>query len=205
MDIVNVTFVGLGVMGYPMAGFLKKNGYKVTVYNRTISKAEKWAKEYNGTASKYLRESFSNAELIFICVGRDQDLREVMEGENGILENSKDKCIIVDHTTASANIAREYSLLCRKNNKVFLDAPISGGQVGAETGQLSIMVGGDKDSFNLVKPVLKSYGKAIELSDANLLRCLLTNPLMTFKVIFGIHWEAFVLLIKGIKFYKYNT
>ena len=135
MEIKNVSFIGLGVMGYPMAGYLQKNNFKVTVFNRTISKAEKWSKEYGENFRKLL-EASKNSDAIFICVGRDEDLREVMEGSNGILENSKENVIIVDHTTASANIAREYSTKCLENNKFFLDAPISGGQAGAENGQI---------------------------------------------------------------------
>jgi len=163
MEIKNVSFIGLGVMGYPMAGYLQKNKYEVTVFNRTILKAEKWSKEYGGKFSTTLEETVKHSDAIFICVGKDEDLREVMDGTKGILENSKQETIIVDHTTASADIAKEYASKCLENNKFFLDAPISGGQAGAENGQLSIMVGGNKDAFNRVKSVLFSYGKAIEL------------------------------------------
>ena len=163
MKIKNVSFIGLGVMGYPMAGYLHKNNFNVTVFNRTISKSKKWSNEYGGRFSTTPGDAVKNSDAIFICVGRDEALREVMEGSKGIIENSKESVIIVDHTTASADIAREYSTNCLKNNKFFLDAPISGGQVGAENGQLSIMVGGDEKAFNNVKFVLNSYGKAIEL------------------------------------------
>ena len=163
MKIKKVSFIGLGIMGYPMAGYLYKNNFNVTVFNRTISKAKKWSNEYGGKFLTTPGDAVKNSDAIFICVGRDEDLREVMEGSKGILENSKENVIIVDHTTASADIAREYSTKCLKNNKFFLDAPISGGQVGAENGQLSIMVGGDEKAFNNVKFVLNSYGKAIEL------------------------------------------
>ena len=163
MKIKNVSFIGLGVMGYPMAGYLHKNNFNVTVFNRTISKAEKWSNEFGGKFLTTPGDASRNSDAIFICVGRDEDLREVMEGSTGIIENSKENVIIVDHTTASADIAREYSTKCLKINKFFLDAPISGGQVGAENGQLSIMVGGDEKAFNNVKIVLDSYGKAIEL------------------------------------------
>ena len=163
MEIKNVSFIGLGVMGYPMAGYLQKNNFNVNVFNRTISKAEKWSKEFEGSFSKTPGDACKNSDAIFICVGRDEDLREVMEGPNGILENSKKDVIIIDHTTASADIAREYALKCLKNNKVFLDAPVSGGQAGAENGQLSIMVGGDEVAFSKIKFILGSYGKAIEL------------------------------------------
>ena len=163
MEIKNVSFIGLGVMGYPMAGYLQKNNFNITVYNRTISKAEKWSKEYGGKFANTPGEASINSDAVFICVGRDEDLRSVMDGPKGILENSKQNVIIVDHTTASADIAREYNDICIKNNKYFLDAPVSGGQAGAENGQLSIMVGGDERTFNKVKFVLDSYGKAIEL------------------------------------------
>ena len=163
MKIKNIAFIGLGVMGYPMAGYLQKNNFNVTVYNRTVLKAEKWSSEYGGKYLKTPGSASKNADAIFICVGRDEDLRDVMEGPIGILENSKDNVIIVDHTTASADIAREYSSKCMENNKFFLDAPVSGGQAGAENGQLSIMVGGDIDAFNRIKFALDSYGKAVEL------------------------------------------
>ena len=163
MKIKKVSFVGLGVMGYPMAGYLQKNFLDVTVYNRTLSKAEKWKNEYNGQIANTPGEAAIKSDAVFICVGRDQDLREVMEGSDGIIENSKENAIIVDHTTASADIAREFNKKCRSLKKFFLDAPISGGQAGAENGQLSIMVGGDAKAYAAIKPTLSCYGKAIEL------------------------------------------
>jgi len=163
MKINKVSFIGLGVMGYPMAGFLQKNKLDVTVFNRTISKAEKWSNEHSSKYATTPGEAVKNSDAIFICVGRDEDLKEVMEGSQGILENSKIGSIIVDHTTASADIAREYSKKCLHLNKYFLDAPISGGQAGAESGKLSIMVGGNEYAFNQIKPILLNYGKAIEL------------------------------------------
>ena len=158
-----VTFIGLGVMGYPMAGHLKKNNIEVTVYNRTSSKSDKWVGEYGGFSESTPGNASQNSEIIFICVGKDSDLREVMEGEEGILKNVRENTIIVDHTTASANIAREYFEICKNHNLHFLDAPVSGGQAGAENGKLSIMVGGEKEPFAIVEPVLLSYGKAVEL------------------------------------------
>ncbi len=159
----NVSFVGLGVMGYPMAGHLKKNGYNVTVFNRTETRAKKWVEEHGGNIGKTPKEACLNAEIVFMCVGRDEDIIEVMEGDNGILSSAKEGLIIVDHTTASAEIARTYFAKLQKRNVAFLDAPISGGQAGAENGALSIMIGGEKNDFEVVKPVLQSYGKAIEL------------------------------------------
>ena len=163
MEIKKVSFIGLGVMGYPMAGYLQKNNLEVTVFNRTITKAQKWVNEFGGKLSETPGESVINSEAVFICVGRDEDLREVMDGEKGVFQNSKEGTIIVDHTTASADIAREYYLKCSKNDKYFLDAPISGGQAGAENGKLSIMVGGDEKAFKKITPILSNYGKAIEL------------------------------------------
>jgi 3-hydroxyisobutyrate dehydrogenase-like beta-hydroxyacid dehydrogenase len=163
MEIKNVSFIGLGVMGYPMAGYLQKNQLKVSVYNRTLYKAEKWVSEYGGKLFQTPGECVKNSDAIFICVGKDEDLRDVMESSNGILKNAKEGAIIVDHTTSSANIAREFSKKCNDINIFFLDAPISGGQAGAENGQLSIMVGGDEVAFNKIKSVLSNYGKAIEL------------------------------------------
>ena len=163
MSVKNVSFVGLGVMGYPMAGHLQKNGYNVTVFNRTESKAKKWVEEYGGQMGKTPNEASLNAEIVFMCVGRDEDIIEVMEGDNGILSSAKEGFIIVDHTTASAEIARTYFAKLQKRNVAFLDAPISGGQAGAENGALSIMIGGEENDFEVVKPVLQSYGKAIEL------------------------------------------
>ena len=163
MSIKNVSFIGLGVMGYPMAGHLQNNGYNVTVYNRTTVKAEKWVEEYKGSMAKTPGEASQNSEIVFMCVGRDEDIIEVMEGEGGILSNVAEGSIIVDHTTASAEIARNYYKKLKDKKLSFLDAPVSGGQAGAENGVLSIMIGGDEKDYNTVKPVLTSYGKAVEL------------------------------------------
>ena len=163
MSIKNVSFIGLGVMGYPMAGHLQNNGYNVTVYNRTTVKAEKWVQEYKGNMAKTPGEASQNSEIVFMCVGRDEDIIEVMEGEDGILSNVAEGSIIVDHTTASAEIARNYYQKLKDKKLSFLDAPVSGGQAGAENGVLSIMIGGDEKDYNTVKPVLTSYGKAVEL------------------------------------------
>jgi len=163
MSIKNVSFIGLGVMGYPMAGHLQNNGYNVTVYNRTTAKAVKWVEEYKGNMAKTPGEASQNSEIVFMCVGRDEDIIEVMEGKDGILSNVSKGVIIVDHTTASAEIARNYYKKLIDKKLSFLDAPVSGGQAGAENGVLSIMIGGDEKDYNTVKPVLTSYGKAVEL------------------------------------------
>ena len=148
MEIKNVTFIGLGVMGYNMAGHLKKNNFNTTVYNRTTSVADKWVNEFSGIAKSTPGEAASDAQIVFICVGRDEDLVSVMEGNDGIIKNIKENTIIVDHTTASADIARKYYQKAKEKNFHFLDAPVSGGQAGAENGILSIMVGGDEEKFS---------------------------------------------------------
>ncbi len=163
MEIKNVTFIGLGVMGYNMAGHLKKNNFNTTVYNRTSSVAEKWVNEFSGNSEITIGKAVLNADIVFICVGRDEDLVSVMEGDAGTINNIKDNTIIVDHTTASADIARKYFQKAKENNFYFLDAPVSGGQAGAENGILSIMVGGDENQFSIAKPVMSSYGKTVEL------------------------------------------
>ena len=163
MKIQNVTFIGLGVMGYNMAGHLKKNNFNTTVYNRTSSVSEKWVNEFGGETKTTPGEASSNADIVCICVGRDEDLISVMEGDEGVIKNIKDNTIIIDHTTASADIARKYYQLGKESNFSFLDAPVSGGQAGAENGILSVMVGGDQDQFDNAKSVMSAYGKTIEL------------------------------------------
>jgi 3-hydroxyisobutyrate dehydrogenase len=163
MKTKNVTFIGLGVMGYNMAGHLKKNNFNTTVYNRTASVADKWVNEFSGISKTTPGQAVSNADIVFICVGRDEDLVSVMEGADGIINNIRNNTIIVDHTTASADIARKYYKQAKESNFSFLDAPVSGGQAGAENGILSVMVGGDESQFNIAKPVMSSYGKTIEL------------------------------------------
>ena len=163
MKIENVTFIGLGVMGYNMAGHLKKNNFNTTVYNRTSSVSEKWVNEFGGESKQTPGEASSNADIVCICVGRDEDLISVMEGNDGVIKNIKDKTIIIDHTTASADIAKKYYKLGKESNFSFLDAPVSGGQAGAENGILSVMVGGDQDQFDNAKSVMSAYGKTIEL------------------------------------------
>jgi 3-hydroxyisobutyrate dehydrogenase-like beta-hydroxyacid dehydrogenase len=160
---MNLSFIGLGVMGYPMAGHLQNDGHNVTVFNRTISKAQKWAAQYGGKYAATPKEAVKNSELIFICVGNDDDVRSVVYGDNGILSGVKSQTILVDHTTTSALLAREVSVAC--NNKVvkFLDAPVSGGQAGAENGALTIMIGGDEATYLKVAPILECYAKKTKL------------------------------------------
>ncbi len=150
-------------MGYPMAGFLSKAGHDVTVFNRTTSKAEKWCTEYCGNLSESPKQAAKGAEIVFICVGNDDDVREVILHEEGAIHGIEKSTIIVDHTTASARLAVEVYDEARKHEINFLDAPLSGGQAGAESGQLTIMVGGDKEIFDKVLPVMDCYAKACTL------------------------------------------
>ena len=160
---MKLSFIGLGVMGYPMAGFLSQAGHDVTVFNRTISKAEKWCTEYCGNLSESPKQAVKGAEIVFICVGNDDDVREVILHEDGAIHGLGKSAIIVDHTTASARLAVEVYNEARKHEINFLDAPLSGGQAGAESGQLTIMVGGDKEIFDKVLPVMDCYAKACTL------------------------------------------
>ena len=160
MSKEKVAFIGLGVMGYPMAGHLANAGYATTVYNRTTAKAEQWCKDYQGSWAGTPREAAEGAGFVFICVGNDDDLRSVVYGEDGVLAGIADGAILVDHTTASANVAREIS---QKSQVPFLDAPVSGGQAGAENGVLTVMVGGEQAAFDTAKPVILSYARAVEL------------------------------------------
>ena len=158
-----VSFIGLGVMGYPMAGFISKAGHNVTVYNRTKSKAEKWIKEYKGNLAETPMDAAKDCDFIFTCVGNDNDLREVTLGDKGLFKTAKKNSIYIDNTTASANIARELYKEAKAKGFDFLDAPISGGQAGAEGGTLTVMVGGDEKPFKKAQPVINCYSKKIKL------------------------------------------
>ncbi len=159
----NVAFIGLGVMGYPMAGYISKAGHNVTVYNRTYSKADKWVAEFKGTKANTPAEAADGAEYIFTCVGNDDDLREVTFGDSGIFKTIKKGAIYVDNTTASATIAREIYEFAKKNGFGSLDAPVSGGQAGAENGALTVMIGGDQADFDKVKDKINCYSKKMKL------------------------------------------
>ncbi len=163
MANLNLAFIGLGVMGYPMAGHLAKAGHAVTVYNRTGAKADAWAKEYNGDARPTPREAAGDADIVFACVGNDDDLRSVVYGDDGLLGGMKDGAIFVDHTTASAIVAREIEASASEKGAGFLDAPVSGGQAGAENGALTVMVGGDAAVFATAQPVMDAYAKSVTL------------------------------------------
>ena len=160
---MRLTFAGLGVMGYPMAGYLHKAGHDVTVFNRTTEKAEQWCMQNGGALASTPGKASSDAEIVFVCVGNDDDVREVILGDDGVLAGMPDGGIIVDHTTASATVAREVAEAAAARNIGFLDAPLSGGQAGAENGQLTIMVGGDAQVFESAEPVMDAYARAITL------------------------------------------
>ena len=159
----NVAFIGLGVMGYPMAGYISKGGHNVTVFNRTKSKAEKWIKDYKGKMAETPAEAAKDAEFIFTCVGNDNDLREVTFGDNGAFKTIKEGSVYIDNTTASATIAREIYDYAKKNNFGALDAPVSGGQAGAENGALTVMIGGDQSHFEKAKDKIDCYSKKMKL------------------------------------------
>jgi len=158
---MKVSFLGLGVMGYPMAGHLQKSGHDVCVYNRTTAKAEKWAAAYGGTYAATPEQAAKGAEIVMLCVGNDNDVREVVAGSQGILSGISEGAIIVDHTTTSSNLAKEMSALTLEKGIPFLDAPVSGGQNGAEAGEVVVMIGGDKVAVDKAIPVLDSYSKSI--------------------------------------------
>lgn len=160
---MKVAFIGLGVMGYPMAGFLKQAGHDVCVYNRTLARAEQWQQQYQGKIGLTPREAAQNADIVFSCVGNDNDLRAVVLGKDGMLAGMNTGAILVDHTTASADVARELAAICAEQGNGFLDAPVSGGQAGAENGVLTIMIGGDSVVFEKVRPVIDAYARCAEL------------------------------------------
>jgi len=158
-----VAFIGLGVMGYPMAGYISKAGHNVTVFNRTDSKAEKWLKDYKGSKADTPAKAAAGADFVFTCVGNDNDLREVTFGENGIFKTIKNGSVYIDNTTASATITIEIYDYSKKKGFGFLDAPVSGGQAGAENGALTVMIGGDQENFDKAKDVIDCYSKKMKL------------------------------------------
>ena len=161
--MVKAAFLGLGVMGYPMARHLQAKGHEVTVYNRTSAKAEKWAGETGGTTAPTPRDAASGQDIVFACVGNDDDLEEITIGPDGAFHAMAPGTVFVDHTTASATVARQLSAAAARQDFAFLDAPVSGGQAGAENGQLTVMVGGDPVAFDTAAPVIASFAKACRL------------------------------------------
>ncbi|UCH16788.1 MAG: NAD(P)-dependent oxidoreductase [Burkholderiales bacterium] len=162
-----VTFLGLGVMGAPMAGHLARAGHRVTVYNRTATKAQAWVAEYGGASAATPREAAAGAEIVFSCVGNDDDLRSVVLGTDGAFAGMTAGAVMVDHTTASAAVARELHTAARARNLQFIDAPVSGGQAGAQNGVLTVMCGGDTDPFEAVRPVVMAFARAVTLVGAS--------------------------------------
>jgi 3-hydroxyisobutyrate dehydrogenase/2-hydroxy-3-oxopropionate reductase len=162
--MAKVSFIGMGVMGYPMAGHLKlKGGHDVTVYNRTSAKAEAWAKQYDGKFAPTPAEAAKGADFVFTCVGNDDDLRSVTTGESGVLSTMKPGSVLIDNTTASAEVARELYAAAKEKGVGFIDAPVSGGQAGAENGVLTVMCGGDEAVFEKARPVIDAYARMVGL------------------------------------------
>ena len=159
----NVAFIGLGVMGFPMAGYISKAGHNVTVFNRTTSKADAWLNKYKGSKAETPAKAAEGADYIFTCVGNDNDLKEVTFGEKGIFKTISKEAIYIDNTTASATIAREIYDYSKNNGFGFLDAPVSGGQAGAENGALTVMIGGDQKDYDKAKDIIDCYSKKMKL------------------------------------------
>ncbi len=164
--MAKLSFIGLGVMGYPMAGHLAAKGHEVTVYNRTSEKSGKWVEEHGGKSAPTPREAADGAEIVMACVGNDDDLRSVVLGDDGAFAGMSKGTVFVDHTTASANVARELNAIAKEAGIGFVDAPVSGGQAGAENGQLTIMCGGDQGDYDRIEPVIESYAKMQRLLGA---------------------------------------
>ena len=158
-----VAFIGLGVMGYPMAGYISKAGHNVTVYNRTKSKAEKWCQEYKGKIAETSEDAAKDSDFVFTCVGNDDDVLDVMTGPTGILDGLSSGAVVIDHTTTSAALSKRLSKEVSFRNCSFIDAPVSGGQQGAENGSLTTMCGGDAEAFIKVKEVIESFSRAVTL------------------------------------------
>lgn len=158
---LKLAFLGLGVMGYPMAGHLQRAGHAVTVYNRTASKAAAWVSEYGGSSAATPAEAAAGADIVFACVGNDDDLRSVVLGAGGAFAGMKPGAVFVDHTTASAEVARELFAAAREQGLHFVDAPVSGGQAGAVNGALTVMCGGDVEPFAQIQPVALAFSKAV--------------------------------------------
>ena len=158
-----VAFIGLGVMGFPMAGHLKAKGYDVIVYNRTGAKADAWAQKHGGKSAPTPESAAKDADFVMTMVGNDKDVEEVILGKDGVLAGMKKGAVLVDHTTASADVARKVYAAAKAKGVPFIDAPVSGGQAGAENGKLTVMCGGDKESFERARPVMDSYARAVTL------------------------------------------
>jgi len=198
MSQQKVAFIGLGVMGYPMAGFLSKAGHETKVFNRTKAKAEQWARDYQGTACDTPKLAAEDCDIVFVCVGNDDDVRSVIYGEDGVLAGLKAGAVLVDHTTTSAELAVELAKAAKSNGNHFIDAPVSGGQAGAENGVLTIMCGGDQTIFDQVAPVMDVYAKQMTLLGENGQgqRCKMVNQICIGGILQGLS-EALLLAQKS--------
>jgi 3-hydroxyisobutyrate dehydrogenase-like beta-hydroxyacid dehydrogenase len=185
---MNVAFIGLGVMGYPMAGHLQKGGFNTCVYNRTEAKAIKWATEFGGSSAPTPKQAVAGADVVLVCVGNDEDVRSVFYGDNGILAGLAPGALVVDHTTTSAELAEELNSAVIEVGAEFVDGPVSGGQAGAENGQLSIMCGGSPAGFERAEPVFSAYGKGWQLlGDAGSgQRCKMVNQICIAGILQGL-------------------
>lgn len=198
MEQINVSFIGLGVMGYPMARHLKNAGFSTTVYNRTEAKAKQWAEDNQGQSAATPREASQGSDIVFVCVGKDDDVRSVIYGEDGVLAGLKPGAILVDNTTTSATLAVELAKACEAQGNTFIDAPVSGGQAGAENGALTVMCGGDEHTFATAKPVIQSFAKSVTLLGKNGQgqRCKMANQICIAGVLKGLS-EALILAEKA--------
>ncbi|WP_325895323.1 NAD(P)-dependent oxidoreductase [Grimontia sp. NTOU-MAR1] len=183
-----VAFIGLGVMGYPMAGHLKNAGFETTVYNRTAAKAEAWADEYKGRFALTPREAAQDCDVVFVCVGNDDDVRSVIYGDDGVLASMRAGSVLIDHTTTSATLAEELAAACQNKGIHFIDAPVSGGQAGAENGVLTVMCGGEQAVFDAVKSVIDAYAKQAVLMGENGQgqRCKMVNQICITGILQGL-------------------
>lgn len=198
MEVKNVAFIGLGVMGFPMAGHLSNAGFNTKVYNRTESKAQDWSKQYKGDYAVTPKETALHADVVAICVGNDDDVRSVVYGDNGVLMGMKSGSVLVDHTTTSAELAEELAVACKKQGIYFVDAPVSGGQAGAENGALTIMCGGEEAVFASISELLNSYAKQATLlgGHGQGQRCKMVNQICISGVLKGLS-EALLLAQKS--------
>ncbi|OCH38773.1 NAD(P)-dependent oxidoreductase [Aliivibrio fischeri] len=198
MEAQKVAFIGLGVMGYPMAGHLQHSGLETTVYNRSLDKALQWCTEYKGFLASSPAEAAKNCDIVFICVGNDDDVRSVVYGPEGVLEGMKENAILVDHTTVSADLAIELAQQCKQKKINFIDAPVSGGQAGAENGTLTIMCGGAKETFDQIITTIDCYAKQATLLGDNGQgqRCKMVNQICIAGVLKGLS-EALLLAEKS--------
>jgi len=188
MKTKKAAFIGLGVMGYPMAGYLQNNNIETTVFNRTNNKATQWQQQYGGNTAITPKEAAEKADIIFVCVGNDNDVRSVVYGEDGVLAGMVKGDILVDHTTTSATLALELQSACEAIGASFIDAPVSGGQAGAENGKLTVMCGANEASFNIAKPIMEHYSQQIQLLGENGQgqRCKMVNQICIAGILQGL-------------------